>query len=58
MKHLYLFIVFLILLPSTILAQDFDELSAHDIANMYDIRASSDKGGYNSYQKIDYFIDE
>ena len=58
MKHLYLFIVFLILLPSTILAQDFDELSAHDIANMYDIRASSDKGGYNSYQKIDYFIYE
>ena len=58
MKHLYLFIIFLALFPSLILAQDFDELSADNIASTYDRRAFNDKGGYNSYQKQETFIDE
>lgn len=58
MKYLFLFIILLALFPSTILAQDFDELSADRIASIYDMRALNDKGGYNSYQKQETFIDE
>ncbi len=58
MKYLFLFIILLALFPSTILAQDFDELSADNIASTYDRRAFNDKGGYNSYQKQETFIDE
>lgn len=58
MKHLYLFIIFVALFPSTILAQDFDELSADRIASIYDMRALNDKGGFNTYQKQEAFIDE
>ena len=36
----------------------FDELSADRIASIYDMRALNDKGGYNSYQKQETFIDE
>lgn len=58
MKHLYFLIVLVTLFPSLILAQDFNELPADNIASIYDKRAFNDKGGFNAYQKQETFIDE
>lgn len=58
MKYFYLFIAFTVLFPNIISAQVFDELSAEEIASLYDYRAYTGEDGYNSYQKKETFIDE